>query len=93
MKVAFISQKSCQKVDPTMTIYGMSLPRKKWALMSRFRTQVGKSNFWKYKWELILKYGCEADIKTMDHMGNDCYLHSFRDGLAVLQMILDAVLE
>ena len=81
--------------NPTTAVGGMDLPRKDWALLNRFRTGVGRCNYWKYKWGLTQDQSCDcgADLQTMEHIISECPVRYFREGIASLHSVGEAGLE
>ena len=81
--------------DPSAVLRGMNLPRKEWTLLNRFRTDVGRSNYWKFKWGHVTDQSCDcgAELQTMNHVLNDCPLRAFSGGLEGLHMAGEAALE
>ena len=68
--------------DPANEVYGMSLPRKEWSLLNRFRTGVGRCNSWKFKWGQSVDPSCDCGVRqTMHHIAEKCHLRSFSGGL------------
>ena len=80
--------------DPTRAVRGMDLPRKEWTYLNRFRTGVGRCNYWKYRWGQTLDQSCDCgDVQTMTHIVNDCPLRSFPGGLVGLHEAGGAALD
>ena len=73
----------------------MNLPRKEWTLLNRFRTDVGRSNYWKFKWGHVTDQSCDcgAELQTMNHVLNDCPLRAFSGELEGLHKADEAALE
>ena len=81
--------------DPTAVMRGMNLPRKEWTLLNRFRTDVGRSKYWKFKWGHVTDQSCDCGVEaqTMKHIVNDCSLRAFSGGLEGLHKAGDTALE
>lgn len=81
--------------SPPFEIGGMNLPRKVWTLLNRFRSGVGRCNYWKLKWGLTADQSCDcgADIQTMEHIVTDCPLRCFPGGLAGLHSLDEAGID
>jgi hypothetical protein len=72
--------------NPSTKLRGMDLPRREWVALNRFRTDVGRCNYWKARWGQVLEQSCDcgADFQTMSHIVNDCPLRAFSGGLVGL---------
>ena len=81
--------------NPANVVCGMSLNRKEWTLLNRFRTGVGRCNYWQCKWGLTPDQSCDcgADVQTMAHIVNECPLRRFQEGLASLHNVSESGLE
>jgi hypothetical protein len=81
--------------NPTCGVGGMLLPRREWALLNRFRTDVGRCNSWKFKWGQVPDQSCDcgAETQTMHHIVNDCPLRALPGGVARLHRVDDTVLS
>jgi len=81
--------------NPTREVSGMQLPRREWTLLNRFRTDVGRSNSWKFKWGQVPVQSCDcgAESQTMCHIVNDCPLRALPGGVAHLHSADDTVLS
>ena len=68
--------------DPTGEVPGMSLSRKEWVRLNRFRTGVGRCNDWKFKWGQTDDPFCDCGLpQTMKHIVEECPLRSFEGGM------------
>jgi len=81
--------------NPTTPVSGMHLPRKEWTLLNRFRTDVGRCNYWKFKWGQAPDESCDCgeERQTMTHIVNDCPLRALPGGLERLHKADEAVLD
>ena len=86
---AFVGQNKHLVSDPTTAVRGMDIPRREWTSVNRFRTGVGRCNYWRHKWGQTLDQSCDCgvDMQSLNHVVNDCPLRSYSGGLVGLHAL------
>jgi len=74
---------------------GLTLPRRAWVQLNRFRTGVGLFRSCLYKWSMASSAACEcgADKQTIDHVVLPCPIHRPPHGLHGLTVLDDETTE
>ena len=71
--------------DPTIRQPGFDLPRRRWSLLNRFRTEQGHCGACRRKWQLTDTYLCSCgETQTMSHIVESCPLTKLNGGLSRL---------
>jgi len=73
---------------------GMTLSRKAWVRLNRFRTAVGRFGSCLYKWGIASSAACECGAEqTVDHVVLHCRIHRPPHGLHGLMVLGDETTE
>lgn len=82
--------------DPTQMVEGISLPRKDWKTLNRFRTGHGCCAEQMARWNFTNVTTCDCDgvtIQSMDHLIDDCPIRKFSGGIEALHVLNDDARE
>jgi hypothetical protein len=82
-------------LDPNMRPPGFDLPRHKWVLLNRFRTNNGRCAYQMNSWGFRETANCDCGAiqQTMQHIVNECLLRSFPGGLIQLNDVDPTAVE
>ncbi len=81
-------------VNPTVWSPGISLPRRLWSNLNRFRTGQGRCASNLHKWGLAADPLCNCgQIQTMSHIVDTCPQTRFAGGLHALHLASDAAIR
>ncbi|UYV68231.1 hypothetical protein LAZ67_5003531 [Cordylochernes scorpioides] len=80
--------------SPSVKIPGLSLPRREWVLLNRFRTGQGRCAELMKLWGYTKDPNCACNVpQSMSHILDDCPLYKFNGGISNLHSVTPEALN